>query len=198
MYVIITTTTTTTTIGVFVFAHIMPKTDTFFVRVSAQAETADTFNEVELPLGSFVDVMANSVLRILNIEGEWVQGPNGPIPGGAATMDGDKAGYAIWQLTTQTQTQLLGLDNKQVIAKGTLNARNADSATNPPSQNYSDSHLPQHYSEGYLVATESIYLGVQRGDEWTVGDNLAFNMVLECQVEKLDAKKGMALALSQQ
>tara|TARA_B100000214_G_C23957244_1_gene623470 strand:+ start:1577 stop:2113 length:537 start_codon:yes stop_codon:yes gene_type:complete len=178
----------------------MPKTDAFFIRGSASASAADQYLEVEIPLGSFVDVMANSVLRILNIEGEWAQGPNSTdTPGGAPTMAQDQAGDAVWQLCTQTQTSLVGLNDKQIIAKGQLWARNPDgSAAAAPTQVYSDSHLPQHYSEGYLVATESIYLGVERSDDWELNDDLTFNMVMECQVEKLDAKKGMALALSQQ
>jgi len=178
----------------------MPKTDAFFIRGSASASAADQYLEVEIPLGSFVDVMANSVLRILNIEGEWAQGPNSTdTPGGNPTMNQDDADGATWQLCTQTQTSLVGLNDKQLIAKGQLWARNPDSSgAKPPTQVYSDSHLPQHYSEGYLVATESIFLGVERGDAWTLDDDLTFNIVMECQVEKLDAKKGMALALSQQ
>lgn len=177
----------------------MPKTDAFFIRASASATAADQYLEVEIPLGSFVDVMANSVLRVLNIEGEWSQGPNSTdTPGGVPTMAGNQAGDATWQLATQTQSSLVGLNDKQIVAKGALWARNPDAAANPPSQVYSDSHLPQHYSEGYLIATESIFLGVERSDDWTLDDDLTFNMVLECQVEKLDAKKGMALALSQQ
>lgn len=175
----------------------MPKSDAFFVRATASATAADTYLEIEIPLGSFVDVMSNSVLRILNIEGEWAQGNNGVRPGSAPTMANDQAGYAIWQLCTQTQTMLVGLNDKQVIAKGALWARNPDASVNPPTQCYSDSHLPQHYSEGYLVATESIFIGVERSDDWTLEDDLTFNLVMECQVEKLDAKKGMALALSQ-
>jgi len=177
----------------------MPKTDAFFIRGSVSATASDTYLQTEIPLGSFVDVMANSVLRILNVEGEWAQGPNSTdTPGNAPTMNGNDADSAVWQLCTQTQTGLVGLNDKQVIAKGQTWARNPDAAVKVPAQVHTDSHLPQHYSEGYLVATESIFLGCDRGTAWTLDDDLTFNIVLECRVEKLDAKKGMALALSQQ
>lgn len=178
----------------------MPKTDAFFIRAQVAASAADQYFEAEIPLGSFVDVMANSVLRILNIEGEWACGPNstGNEVGAPPTMASNQAGDATWQLCTQTQAALVGLNNKQVIGKGQLWARNPDGSVNSPTQVHTDSHLPQHYSEGYLVATESIYLGALRSDDWELADDMVFNIVLECQVEKLDAKKGMALALSQQ
>jgi hypothetical protein len=113
-------------------------------------------------------------------------------------MDGDTAGAAIWQLTTQTQTGLVPLSDKSTVAKGMLWARNADTTSGPPTQNYQDSHLPQHFSEGYLVAVEQLYLGAFGESNWAATSNLTFNIVLECRVETLTEKAAMALALSQQ
>ena len=178
----------------------MPTSDAFFIRATVRIDAADTYKQTEIPLGPFIDVLGNTVLRVLNVEGEFTQGSAGPTPGTPVKMDADEAGYATLQISTQSQVSMLGLDDKQLMAKGQMSARNPDSAVagSRPTQVYSDSHLPQHYSEGYLIATESLFLGGQRGDEWILADDMVFNVVLECQTETLSAKKGMALALSQQ
>lgn len=176
----------------------MPKTDSFFIRATVTPDDDDSFTQTAIDLGAFVDALGKSVLRIENIEGEWTQGPLGAIPGGAPYMDGNVADFAAWQLTTQSQTSLVGLDDKSVIGKGMLWARNPDVSSNPPATCYQDSHLPQHYSEGYLVGVETIYLGGYGGGGWAETSDLTFNIVLECRVESLTEKAAMALALSQQ
>jgi len=185
----------------------MAKTDTFFIRHQVSAPTS-AYNETAIDLGAFVDALGKSVLRILNIEGEWVVGPDSEISGtienGPPFMAGDQAGGATWQLTTQQQNALVGLDNKSVVAKGQLWARNPDTNNNPPATVYSDSHLPQHFSQGYLVAVEQLYLATHIEGEWSdkadaeKTNDMKFNIVLECKVETLSEKAAMALALSQQ
>tara|TARA_Y100001963_G_scaffold127870_1_gene181636 strand:+ start:421 stop:951 length:531 start_codon:yes stop_codon:yes gene_type:complete len=176
----------------------MAKSDTFFIRASITPDDSATFTQTTIDLGAFVDALGKSVLRIINIEGEWAQASDGAIAHGAPYMDGDTAAFAAWQLTTQTQTGLVPLSDKATVGKGMLWARNADSVSGPPTQNYQDSHLPQHFSEGYLVAVEQLYLGAYGEANWAASSNLTFNMVLECRVESLTEKAAMALALSQQ
>ena len=176
----------------------MAKKESFFIRGTTTTGAADTFVQSTIDLSAYVSALGKSIVRIKSIEGEWAQGPNGTIPNGAPTMGSNKAGYAIWQLTTQSNAGLVSLDDRTTIGKGALFARNPDGATNPPTQVYSDSHLPQHYSDGFLLAVEDIYLGAQRGDEWTAGDELTFNIVLECEVLTMTQSAAMALSLSQQ
>ena len=113
-------------------------------------------------------------------------------------MDATSAGYAAWQLTTQSNSGLVSLDDRTTIGKGMLWARNPDGSANPPTQVYSDSHLPQHYSDGFLVAVEDIYLGAQAGTEWAATSNTTFSIVLECEVLTMTQSAAMALSLSQQ
>tara|TARA_Y100001963_G_C6748674_1_gene432950 strand:- start:1066 stop:1596 length:531 start_codon:yes stop_codon:yes gene_type:complete len=176
----------------------MAKTDTFFIRASITPDDDAGFVQTTIDLGAFVDALNKSVLRILNIEGEWAQGPDGAIPNGGPYMDGNTASFAAWQIATQPQTELMALSDKSCVAKGMLWARNPDTASNVPAQTYSDSHLPQHYTEGYLVAVEQLYLGAYGEADWAETSNLTFNVVLECQVESLTKEAAMALALSQQ
>ena len=176
----------------------MAKKESFFIRGTVTLNAANTFAQSTIDLSSYVSALGKSIVRIKSIEGEWAQGPNGNIPNGVPTMANDQAGYAVWQLTTQSNAGLVSLDDRTTIGKGALFARNPDAAVNPPTQVYSDSHLPQHYSDGFLVAVEDIYLGGQRSDDWTAQDELTFNIVLECEVLTMSQSAAMALSLSQQ
>ena len=183
----------------------MPKKEakeSFFIRASVRPDQPNgQYADTAIDLSAYVDALGKSVLEIKSIEGEWAAGSGAKspmFPNGAPFMEGNKAGSAVWQLTTQRQTGLIGLDDRAVIAKGMIWARNTDSASNPPGQVYQDSHLPQHYSSSFLVATEQIYLGAQAEQEWDNDSDLVFNIVLECSVSTMTAAKAMSLALSQQ
>jgi len=178
----------------------MAKSETFFIRASLPVGDGDTFEQTSIDLGAYVDALGKSTLLIRNIEGEWNAGARatGGIPHGAPFMDANSAGSAVWQLTTQSQSSLVGLNDRAVIGKGMIWARNPDSSSNPPTEVYQDSHLPQHYSEGYIVAVDTIYLGGFGSNEWGSSADLTFNIVLECEVQRMTEAKAMALALSQQ
>ena len=176
----------------------MAKSESFFIRATVTPDNADTFVQTSIDLSSYVNALGKSILKIKAIEGEWCQGPTGAIPNGAPFMTGDTADFATWQLTTQDNSGLVSLDDRTTIAKGNLWARNPDATNHPPSDVYSDSHLPQHYSDGFLVAVEEIYLGSRAGANWLATSDLTFNLVLECEVMTLTQSAAMALALSQQ
>ena len=53
---------------------------------------------------------------------------------------------------------------------------------------------PQHWSDGYLIAVEQMYLGVDQG----IDALSAVSIILECTVETMTQAAAMALALSQQ
>ena len=176
----------------------MAKSDSFFIRATVTPDDSGTFIQSSIDLGSYVSALGKSVLRIHNIEFEWAQATDGAIPSSAPKMDIGKSGEAVWQLTTQTQTALVGLDSKAVIGKGMIWCHNQDGESAVPSNVYQDSHAPQHFTNGYLVAVEAIYLGAQASTNWAATSNLTCNMVLECSVETLSQAAAMALSLSQQ
>lgn len=173
----------------------MAKSDSFFIRTELTVDDTNTFQQVPISLGSYVDALGQAVLRIHNIEYEWLNKDNLP-----PAMDANSAGSATCQITTQSQAGMVSLFDKSVVFKGSLWARNPDGAVagNPPTQVYNDSHAPQHFSNGYLVAVETLYLGGQGSAEWLASDDLKVSMVLECTVEKMSQSSAMALALSQQ
>ena len=176
----------------------MAKNESFFIRATVTPDDSATFVQTSIDLSPYVNALGKSILKIRSIEGEWTQDATGAVPFGAPFMDAGKSGEAIWQLTTQNNTALVSLDDRTTIAKGMLWCHNQDGDPAVPSNVYNDSHLPQHYSDGFLVAVEEIYLGAYGAANWAASSNLTFNIVLECEVMTLTQSAAMALALSQQ
>ena len=171
----------------------MAKSDSFFIRAQLVTDDTGTFVQTTIPLGSYVDALGQAVLRVHSMEYEWIADD-----GIAPDMDANSAGFATFQITTQSQTAMVNLSNKSVVAKAQLWARNPDGSPNPPATSYNDSHSPQDFTNGYLVAVETLYLGGIGSAEWAASDNLTCAVVLECTVEKMSQAAAMALALSQQ
>ena len=176
----------------------MAKSESFFIRATVTPDDAGTFVQTSIDLSSYVNALGKSILKIKSIEGEFCQGPNGDIPNGAPKLDAGTSAEAVWQLTTQNNNALVSLDDRTTIAKGMIWCHNQDGASAVPSNVYNDSHLPQHYSDGFLVAVEEIYLGSLAGTNWAQSSDLTFNIVLECEVMTMTQSAAMALALSQQ
>jgi len=174
----------------------MAKSDSFFIRFEVPSTVSATapasFNQIPVSLGSYVDALGQAVLRIHNIEYEWINGDDE-----APEMDGNTASQAVFQITTQSQTSMVSLNDKSTVARGQLWARNPDSAANSPATSYNDSHAPQHFSNGYLVAVETLYAAAQVGKDWNE-TTMKCAVVMECTIEKMSQSAAMALALSQQ
>ena len=173
----------------------MAKINTFFIRASAQATALSSFDQVEIDLGSFVDALGQSILRIHRVD---VSIRDSLVPQRTMMCAIGGSGSITWQLTTQTKTAPVFATDKSVISMGALNYYNASGAVNEPTwMNDSADIMPQNFESGYLIGTEQIYLGVQDGS----GDlhtDATLSVVLECSVSKLTKESALALALSQQ
>ena len=99
-----------------------------------------------------------------------------------------------WQLTTQSQTDLIGPINRSTVSSGTLLIAGGGTA-NLELVSESLDIAPQEWNGGYLIAVESIFLGVDQVQANVVDE---VTIVLECTVETMTAAASMALALSQQ
>lgn len=165
----------------------MAKTDSFFIR---QVVSTDGVNFVQeaIDLGAYVDALGKSVLRIHNISVQY------GAPGNTYAGTANSAAASFFALTTQSQTAVVDVGSKSVIASGKLAIASGVGA--------GDIHMsealdvaPQHWTNGYLVGVEQIYLGVDQ-----FGSDLVdqIGIVLECTVETLSSSAAMALALSQQ
>lgn len=168
----------------------MAKSDSFFIRAKT-AFNGTTYTQSSIDLGAYVDALGKSVLRIHNISVQW-----GTPLEDADTSTTNSGITNAFQLTTQSQAALVDLTNKSVIASGRLSLHTDASAAVVQINDELDV-APQHFTDGYLVAVEQIYLGVDSSAAAAM-DLSQCAVMLECTVETLSSSAAMALALSQQ
>jgi hypothetical protein len=165
----------------------MARSDSFFIRATVST-TGTTYAQTSIDLGSFVDALGKTVLRIHNSSISY----NSPVPG-IIVIPANSTVACGFQLTTQSQGALVGSDNRSTISSGTLLCSSLAGGT--PMLSESLDIAPQEWTGGYLVAVESIFLGVDQTIAAFVDE---VTIVLECTVETMTAAASMALALSQQ
>jgi hypothetical protein len=170
----------------------MAKTDSFFIRQELNIGNTNTFAETTIDLGSFVDALGKAVLRIHNLSVKYSDAD-----GATADVNANSNASAQFQLTTQSQTDLVTLDERSLISSGHMIAFNDTAIVGVPSVT-SDSFdaSPQAFTNGYLVAVEQMYLGGRASTGF--GQDCFVSVMLECTVESLSEKAAVALALSQQ
>lgn len=164
----------------------MAKTDSFFIRATTEFDGVN-FNQTAIDCGAYVDALGKSVLRVHNISvqyGSFGQNPVGSVP----------SGQCAYQLTTQSQSEMVNINDKSLIASGRLTvSTQADDRIDYLGDVQDLS--PQDWRNGYLVGVEQIYLGV---DQNFNSNYSRVSIVLEASVETLSQSAAMALALSQQ
>lgn len=163
----------------------MAKTDSFFIRASTPTN-GTTYAQSAIDLGSYVDALGKSVLRIHNISVEY----GGPVDAYAGAVNSST--QTAFQLTTQSQTDMVLVTDRSVISSGSLAI--ATGNANVEMMSEALNIAPQDWTKGYLVAVEQIYLGVDQSYDHCN----QVSIVLECTVETLSQSGAMALALSQQ
>lgn len=167
----------------------MAKTDSFFIR--AQITTLPGYAQGAIDLGAYVDALGKSVLRIHNVQVQYVNdsGILNPI---ANVNSGGASSLVRWQITTQSQTSNVLATDKSLVSSGALTV-GADAAV----RNYYETHDMnlQDWTKGYLIGVEQLYLAAACGSGI---DPVTVSVVMECTVETLSQSAAMALALSQQ
>lgn len=167
------------------------KTDSFFLRIRTPHATGAGFEQTSYDLGAYVDALGKSVLRIHNIQVAWQQDGEpgkGPNTGSGTDLN------CYYQLTTQSQSAPVLMDDPSVISCGRLFTGN-DSSGQVIIIDEQANMNPMDFTQGYLIAVDELYLGVDT--DTAVGGAFSCTLVLECTVEKMDERAAMALALSQ-
>ena len=175
----------------------MAKSDSFFIRAGVTTNDA-TYTQSEIDLGSFVNlgVSKSTLLRIHNISVQYSDVSSGPA--GVIFSHGANGGKIAWQLTTQSQTELVTADDKSLVSAGALALfGNPNSTTYAVGQSQSEDINPQMWTQGYLVGVDSMFLGVDTTSVPTSGEIIVC-IVLECTLENATQANSVALALSQQ
>ena len=170
----------------------MAKSDSFFIRAQV-TPASGSFEETTIDLGAYVDALGKSVLRIHNIAAQVYEGST---LGVDPTLAVGLTGNISYQLTTQSQSALVNANDKSIVATGRLDISNTAGTVDGYTFLSHDSDvMPQMWTQGYLIATENIFLG--GACDSNLG-NATINLVLECTVETMSQNAAMALALSQQ
>ena len=175
----------------------MAKSDSFFIRAKVTTDGA-TYVPTEIDLGSFVNlgVSKSTLLRIHNISVQYSDVSSGPA--GVIYSLGASGGKIAWQLTTQTQTELVTADDKSLVSAGALSLfGNPNSTAYAVGQSQNEDINPQMWTKGYLVGVDSLFLAVDTTATITSGEAIV-SVVMECTLENATQSNSVALALSQQ
>lgn len=167
------------------------KSDSFFIRQTLNIGQSNTFAQTPIDLGAYVDALGKSVLRVHNIAVSFTDSG-----GTGLQLAATSSAKAQYQLTTQSQGDVVLSSNRAIVSSGKLYGVNTINATNFPVVSHDMDVLPQMWTNGYLVAVDTIYLGGEASSEWT--EDVYASITLECTVETMSEAAAMALALSQQ
>ena len=179
----------------------MAKSDSFFIRAGVTTN-AGTYVQTEIDLGSFVNlgVSKSTLLKIHNISVQYADSDDV-----GDRISSDSGNMIAFQLTTQTQSDLVYATDKSLVSSGALQMYNgviaedgsaaADYATAFVTQDMDVA--PQAWTNGYLVGVDSMFLATKAVGAITSG-NVTVSIVLECTLESATQANSVALALSQQ
>lgn len=167
---------------------IMAKSDSFFIRATLDA-TNGVFTQSEIDLGAYVDALGKSVLKIHNVQVHLQDATALQRPPLYNTGSGAEVS---WQLTTQGQAGIVRPSNRSVVSSGLTQF--AEATAGQISSEAAGLNV-QHFTDGYLIAVEQMFLG---SEQTGLINNTAVSIVMECTVETLTQSAAMALALSQQ
>jgi len=165
--------------------------ESFFLRAQVTSNGTD-FAQTTINLGSYVDVLGQAILKIHGVYPALRNATNQlPYVMGLTSQTAS----ITWGLTTQTQTQVPSLTDKSVIASGGAIQSFSSKPVMIMSTLQEDVNV-QNFENGYLVATEDIYLGIDRST--ASGDECDLDVIIECSVVKMSTQRALALSLSQQ
>jgi hypothetical protein len=172
------------------------RSGTFFLR-KEQDTNGTTYAESSIDVSSFVNVLEGELLRVKQIWFSWTSDNGDSVTGTDVRASGAVQGAsAIACVNTQSQTAIKGFSDNSLMGKNTLYAHvdstaNIDMITNETSVN------PVDFDDGYLVATDGVFLGVNQNatDSWAA--NIRCSIMLECEIVKLSLTDAQAVLVSQ-
>jgi hypothetical protein len=172
----------------------MAKSDSFFIRAKVTYGNDNAYVQTEIDLGSFVNlgVSKSTLLRIHNIQVGYREGEGvfQPLPTGNSAI-----ANCAFQLTTQSQSAIVDLSDKSVIASGGLMASTNSAGIVQMMSDVTDLN-PSLFKDGYLVGTDSIFLGIDGDTAWV--SSFDCSLLIECNLENATQSNALALSLSQQ
>jgi hypothetical protein len=168
---------------------------TFFLRARLSMPADGAFTEQEIPLGAFLNPLADQALVIHNIEVQLADTDN-PEAGPYKTGSIFNFGWNLCTSPIQTAAAFdtTYLDDNSVVASGRYN--NLVGAADEYFEATTKDMMPQSWTAGYTVASESLFLSGQSPETATAG-TYELSVVMECSQLKLGKNEAINLALSQ-
>jgi len=167
-------------------------------RLTKEQDTnGTTYAEGSIDISSFVNVLDGELLRVKQIWFSWTSDNGDSVVGTDVRASGAAQGAsAIACVLTESQTAIKGFTENSLMSKNTLYAHvdstaNIDMITNETSVN------PMDYEDGFLVATDAIFLGVNQNATDTWAANIRCSIMLECEIVKLSLSDAQAVLVSQ-
>jgi hypothetical protein len=172
------------------------KSGTFFLRQYVTTNGA-TFTESSLDISSFVNVLQGEVLRVKKAWSEWTSDNGQTINGTDVAASGATAGAsAMGQVTTQSRTGIINITNNDCMVKDQIYAH-VDATANIDMIAPTASLNPVDYDDGYLVATDSLYFGVDQSTVDGFANNISYSVLLECEIVRMSLSDAQAVLVSQ-
>ena len=168
------------------------RSGTFFLRKEQDTDGTD-YIEGSIDVSSFVNVLEGELLRIKQVWFSWTSDQGGPVLG--ADLGASKGCSAVGCVTTETQTAVSGFTRNSLVGKNTLYAH-TDSNTDIDMITNETSVNPVDFDDGYLVATDGIFLGVNQSADSFASD-IRCSIMLECEIVKLSLTDAQAVLVSQ-
>lgn len=170
----------------------MAKSDSFFLRANV-SQAGASFQQTEIDLGSFVNFGSKGaqLLRIHNVE--WSIADDGT-PMGGPYANNATLNIGV-QLTTQSQTAIVRLDDLSVVASGKYEIHATSGSVPTWSQDTRDV-LPQNWRNGYLIGVDTLYLSTG-ADQTADSGTYNVSIVMECTLEPATQANATSLAISQ-
>ena len=167
---------------------------TFFLRAELDMVAAGTYNEEPIPLGAFLNPLADQALVIHNVS---IQIADATAPE-AGPFTEDAVLNIGWNLTTASQNDFdtVFLADNSVVASGRYTVMSSQTGTQTYDEYDVRDVMPQNYTAGYTVAAESLFLGAH-GSATTTNGDYKISVVMECSQIKLGKNEAINLALSQ-
>jgi|TARA_R110002096_G_scaffold2518_1_gene12847 hypothetical protein len=165
--------------------------DSFFVRGLNQVFTSSAVGQVEIDLGAFVNASDGTIVRIHNVAFQF---PNPDVTPAASQTDWTRVA-----LSTQSGSTVADMADKSYIAGAICLYSSGDGANEYTTITDRVDASPDIFTNGYLVAVDSLYLQVQNTNSGTALIAATdVSCLIEMSVEKMTKGSAMALALSQQ
>jgi len=168
------------------------RSGTFYL-TKAVNTSSQAYNQAELDISSFVNVLQGEVVRVKQAWFNFASDNGMPIQG--ADLGASKGCSATAAITVESHDARASFGHNSVMA-GTAIYAHTDSNTDVDWLLIQSSMNPSDFEDGFLVATDAIYIQIAPGTDAFAAD-INCTMKLECEIVKLSLSDAQATLVSQ-